>query len=92
MKTQFEAQQEAQKDAKKDLVSQFTGILSALLPVLAILGINFNWFNQEFIDSLGILISAIVLFIVNVFTIYKNHFSGKDAQKQNEELKRQGLK
>ena len=92
MKTQFEAQQEAQKEAKKDLVSQFTGILSALLPVLAILGINFNWFNQEFIDSFEILISAIVLFVVNVLTIYKNHYSGKQAQKQNEELKQKGLK
>lgn len=92
MKTQYQAQQEAQKEAKKDLVSQFTGMLSALLPVLAILGINFDWFNAEFIDSLGILISAIVVFVINVFTIYKNHFSGKDAQKQNEKLKQEGLR
>lgn len=92
MKTQYQAQQEAQKEAKKDLVSQFTGMLSALLPVLAILGINFDWFTAEFIDSLGILISAIVVFVINVFTIYKNHFSGKKAQKQNEKLKQEGLK
>ena len=92
MKTQYQAQQEAQKEAKKDLVSQFTGILSALLPVLAILGINFDWFTVEFIDSLGILISAIVVFVINVFTIYKNHYSGKGAQKQNEELKTKGLR
>lgn len=92
MKTQYVAQQEAQKEAKQDLVSQFAGMLSALLPVLAILGVNFEWFTHAFIDSLAILISTIVAFIVNVLTIYKNHYSGKSAQKQNAELKQKGLK
>lgn len=92
MKTKYQAQQEVRKEAKKDLISQFTGILSALLPILAIFGINLEWFNQEFIDSLAVLISAIVVFGINVFAIWKNHFSGKDAQKQNEILKERGLK
>jgi len=39
-----------------------------------------------------VLISAIVVFGINVFAIYKNHFSGKEAQKQNEALKERGLK
>lgn len=92
MKTQYVAQQEASKEAKKDLVSQFAGVLSALLPVLAILGVNFEWFNHQFIDSLALLLSTIIAFVVNVFTIYKNHYSGKSAQKQNTKLKQEGLK
>lgn len=92
MKSQYQAQQEARKEAKTGLISQFTGILSALLPVLAILGINFDWFNQEFIDNLGALLTAIALFVINAYTIYKNHYSGKHAQVQNEELKKKGLK
>lgn len=92
MKTQYDAHQEAQKEAKKDLVSQFIGILSALLPVLAILGINLEWFTTEFILSLEVLLSAIIFFGINAFTIIKNHYSGKRAQKQNEELKKKGLK
>ena len=83
---------ETKRQAKKGLVSQFIGVLSALLPVLAVLGINFDWFNQEFIDSLEVFISAVVLFGINVYTIYKNHFSGKKAQTQYKELRRRGLK
>lgn len=83
---------QVKSEAKGDLVSQFTAILSALLPILGILGINLEWFNAEFIDSLGILLSSIIFFGVNVFGIWKNHYSGKKAQKQNEELKRKGLK
>lgn len=92
MKTSIEAHKEAKQEAKGDLVSQFIGILFALLPVLGILGINLEWFTAEFIDSLGILISAIIAFAVNAYTIYKNHYSGKKAQEQNQELKKKGLK
>jgi len=92
MKPQYQARQEAEREAKKDLVSQFIGILFALLPVLGILGINFDWFTAEFIDSLGILISAIVAFVINAYTIWKNHYSGKKAREQNAKLKEQGLK
>jgi hypothetical protein len=83
---------ETKKQAKKGLVSQFIGVLSALLPVLAVLGINFEWFNQSFIDSLEVFISALVLFGINAFTIIKNHYSGKKAQTQYKELRRRGLK
>lgn len=83
---------QVKSEAKGDLVSQFTAILSALLPVLAILGINLEWFNSEFIDSLGILLSAVIFFGVNVFGIWKNHYSGKRAREQNKALKEKGLK
>lgn len=83
---------QVKKEAKLDLIQQFLGILAALIPVLAILGINLNWLTDEFISSLGVLLSAIALFGVNAYAIYKNHFSGKQAQKQNHTLKQRGLK
>lgn len=83
---------EVKKDAKYDLISQFTGMLSALLPVLAILGISLDWFTQEFIDNLYLFLVALVPFVVNIYAIYKNHFSGKKAQEQNRLLKNRGLK
>ena len=92
MDSNFQIDYEVKKEAKYDLVSQFIGILSALLPVLAILGVNLEWFNQDFIDSLGVLLSAIIFFVINAYAVYKNHFSSKKAQKQNEVLKTRGLK
>lgn len=84
--------QEVEQEAKADLVKQFTGVLSALLPVLAILGISLEWFNEEFIENLYLFLIALVPFAFNVYAIIKNHFSGKKAQEQNETLKEKGLK
>jgi len=84
--------EEVQIEAKKDLISQLTGALSALLPVLAILGISLDWFTQEFIDSLYVFLVSLVPLVVNLYTIWKNHFSSKKAQEQNKVLKERGLK
>ncbi len=92
MKTQYQAHQEAQKEAKKDLAKQIAGVLSALIPVLTILGINLEWLTEEFVQQFYVLMVAVAALAYNVYAIYKNHFSGKHAQKQNEELKRKGLK
>lgn len=92
MKSQHQSLEEAKKEALQDLVSQFAGMLSALLPVLAIVGVNFEWFTHDFIESLALLISISIAFFVNVWTIYKNHFSRKKSQLQNAELKQKGLK
>ena len=92
MKPQYQARQEAEKEAKKDLVSQFTGMLSALLPVLALLGISLEWFTQEFIDNLYLFLMALIPLVVNLFTIWKNHYGGKRAIEQKTKLKEHGLK
>ncbi|MBT2601435.1 MULTISPECIES: phage holin [unclassified Oceanobacillus] len=92
MKTQSQVNREVKQDASKGLIMQFVGILTALLPLLGIVGINFEWFNQEFIDGLEVLLLAVVAFVINAYTIYKNHYSGKNAQEQNAELKSRGLK
>ncbi len=88
----FKTENEVKKDALKGLIMQFAGILTALLPLLGILGISLNWFNQDFIDSLEVVLLAILAFGVNAYAIYKNHYSGKKAQEQNRVLKNRGMK
>lgn len=84
--------EQVEHEAKADLVSQFTGMLSALLPLLAILGISLDWFTQEFIDNLYVFLVALIPFVINLYTIYKNHFTGEHAKEQNRALKEKGLK
>ena len=81
-----------QKEAKKDLVKQFIGILSALVPVLALTGYSLDWFTEDLIESFGIFLTATVAFIANIIAIWKNHYSGKKAQEQNKVLIEKGLK
>ncbi|WP_163579158.1 hypothetical protein [Gracilibacillus saliphilus] len=92
MKLQSEVKQEVKNEAVKGLIMQFIGILTALLPFLGVLGINLDWFNEDFISGLEVLLFAIAAFAINAYTIYKNHYSGKIAQRQNAELKSKGLK
>lgn len=80
------------KEAKQDLIKQFIGMLSALLPLLAILGISLDWFNEQFISSLNVFLVALVPFVYNLYAIYKNHYSGKKAQAEKKVLKERGLK
>lgn len=80
------------KEATNDLIKQLIGMLSALLPLLAILGISQSWFNEEFISSLQVFLVALIPFVYNLYSIYNNHFSGKKAQAQKRVLKEKGLK
>lgn len=92
MKTDFQVDYEVKKEAKKDLISQIAGVLTALLPVLAITGYSLDWLTEEFITHLTVLLGAVAALAYNVYAIYKNHFSGKGAQDQKKALKKQGLK
>lgn len=91
-KDETTVKEEVHKEAKTDMISQFIGMLSAALPVLAILGISLKWFNQDFINALNIFLLALVPFAYNLFAIWKNHYSSKRAKRQNEILKKKGLK
>ena len=51
-----------------------------------------EWLDEELINSFGVLLYAVAGFGYTAYTIYKNHFSGRKAQRQNEELKKKGLK
>lgn len=85
-------EKQVKREAKNDLIKQFIGVLSALLPLMAILGISMSWFNEDFINQLQIFLVALVPFAYNLFAIYKNHFSGKKAQEAKRVLKEKGLK
>lgn len=76
----------------KGLIHQVAGMLLAFSAFAGVAGFGMDWLNEEFINSFTVLLYAVAGFGYTAYTIYKNHFSGKTAQKQNEELKKKGLK
>ena len=83
---------EVKSDKIKGLIHQILGILLAFSAFAGFAGFGMEWLDEELINSFGVLLYAIAGFGYTAYTIYKNHFSGKLAQKQNEELKKKGLK
>lgn len=83
---------EVESDKIKGLIHQILGILLAFSAFAGVAGFGLDWLNEDFINSFGLLLYAVAGFGYTAYTIYKNHFSGKIAQKQNEELKKKGLK
>ena len=83
---------EVESDKIKGLIHQILGILLAFSAFAGVAGFGLEWLDEELINSFGVLLYAIAGFGYTAYTIYKNHFSGKLAQKQNEELKKKGLK
>ena len=83
---------EVESDKIKGLIHQILGILLAFSAFAGVAGFGMEWLDEELINSFGILLYAIAGFGYTAYTIYKNHFSGRKAQRQNEELKKKGLK
>ena len=83
---------EVENDKIKGLIHQILGILLAFSAFAGVAGFGLEWLDEELINSFGVLLYAIAGFGYTAYTIYKNHFSGKKAVKQNEVLKKQGLK
>ena len=84
--------EEVKRDANKDLIRQIAAILVALSGFLGVLGYQFEWLTEESINSFIVLLYAVAGFGYTAYEIYKNHFAGKRARKQNEVLKKEGLK
>lgn len=84
--------EEVKNDKVKGLIHQILGMLFAFSAFAGVAGFGLDWLNEDFINSFGLLLYAVAGFGYTAYTIYKNHFSGKIAQKQNEELKKKGLK
>lgn len=80
-------------DKLKQHIGLFGGLLSAVLLFLVTLNIEFEWFNTESIGAFeGVLIAA-VPFALLVYGVYKNSYIVTDkAKKQEEELKKKGMK
>ena len=81
------------KDKLKQYVGLFGGLLSAVLLFLGTLNIEFEWFNMDSIGAFEGVLIALVPFVLLVYGVYKNSYVLTDkAKKQEEELKRKGLK
>lgn len=77
----------------KDTVSQVLGFLSAVMLFLGTLNIKFDWLTESTISAFGVVLSAGILLVVNMYTVYKNHYSlTKKAKKQKEVLDKHDLK
>ncbi|MGE7545080.1 phage holin [Sporosarcina newyorkensis] len=80
-------------DKLKQYFALFGGWLSAILLFLGTLGLSFEWFNQESIDAFVVVLIASVPFIVVMYGVWKNSYRlSNKAKRQEEELKRKGLK
>ena len=80
-------------DKLKQIIALFGGWLSAILLFLGVVGLSFDWFNQESIDAFIVVLMATVPLVVALYGIYKNTYRLSDkAKRQEEELKRKGLK
>ena len=84
--------EQVKNDKVKGLIHQILGVLLAFSAFAGVAGFGLDWLNEELINSFGILLYAVAGFAYTAYTIYKNHFSSKKAQKQNKELKKKGLK
>ena len=90
--TEKKIKEQVENDKIKGLINQILGILFAFSAFAGVAGLGMDWLNEDFINSFGLLLYAIAGFGYTAYTIYKNHYSGKKAQKQNEKLKEEGLK
>ncbi len=80
-------------DKLKQIIALFGGWLSAILLFFGVVGLSFGWFNQESIDAFVVVLMASVPLGGAVYGIYKNTYQlSKKAKRQEEELKRKGLK
>lgn len=84
--------EEVKNDKLKGLINQALGMLLALSAFAGVAGYQLEWLSKDLIDSFGILLYSIAGFAYTAYTIYKNWYTGKQAQKQNEVLKETGLK
>lgn len=83
---------EVKKDKLKGLVHQLSGMLLAFSAFAGVAGFQMEWLNEETINSFTVFLYAGAGFAYTAWTIYKNWYSGKKAQKQNKKLKEENLK
>ncbi|MGE6379890.1 phage holin [Peribacillus muralis] len=80
-------------DKAKQYVAMIGGALGALLLFFQSLDFQIDWFNESTINSFVNFLTALIPLVFVGYGIYKNQFLlTKAAQKQEEVLKKQGLK
>lgn len=83
---------DVKKDKKKGIVILLVGFLQAVMGFLATLNIQFEWLTEASISAFGTMVGAGAMLVAGIYAVWKNTFTGKKAQKQNEELHKKGLK
>ena len=80
-------------DKLKQYVALFGGWLSAVLLFLGTLNVKFEWFNENSIGALEVVLVATVPFILVIYGVYKNSYRLSEKSKEQERvLKQRGLK
>ena len=80
-------------DKLKQYIGLLGGLLSAILLFLGTLNIKFDWFNTGSIDAFVAVLIAAIPFALLVYGVYKNTYVlSEKSKKQEQELKRRGLK
>ncbi|WP_245644953.1 phage holin [Peribacillus loiseleuriae] len=80
-------------DKAKQYVAMIGGVLGAVLLFFQALGFEITWFNETTIDAFTNFLIAAVPLVLALYGVYKNQYVlTKKAKKQEEVLKKQGLK
>ena len=85
-------EKDVKNDKVKGIVILIVGFLQAAMGFLATLNIEFQWLTDASISAFGVLTSATIFLGIGIYAVWKNTFTGKKAQRQNEELHKKGLK
>lgn len=76
----------------KSWVTLVTGVLSSLLLFLGAINVKYDWFTAESISAFGVLIGAILVFVLNLYAVWKNTYITKKGKKQLDVLEKNDLK
>jgi SPP1 family holin len=80
-------------DKTKQYIAMIGGALGALLLFFQSLGFQVEWFNEHTINSFINVLTALVPLGFALYGVYKNQYLiTKKAKKQEEVLKKQGIK
>ena len=76
----------------KGWVILVTGVLSSFLMFLGAINVQWEWFTMESISAFGVLLGALMLFAVNIYSVWKNTYVTKKGKKQLDVLEKNDLK
>lgn len=80
-------------DKLKQYIGLFGGMLSAILLFLKSIGVSFDWFTNESINSFQQVLISAVPFVLVLYGVWKNSYIvTKKAKEQEKVLKQKGLK
>lgn len=80
-------------DKGKQYIALFGGFLGAVLLFLQSIDVHWYWFNENSIDAFTNVLIAAIPFVLVAYGVYKNTYVlTQKAKRQEDELKKKGLK